>query len=61
MIGCYGEAISTELDVDGDELEDCRWFSRDEVRAAMAGNRGEIGVPPSGAIASHLIGAWAEG
>ena len=61
MIGCYGEAISTELDVDGDELEDCRWFSRDEVRAAMAGTRGEIGVPPSGAIASHLIGAWAEG
>ena len=61
MIGCYGEAISTELDVDGDELEDCRWFSRDEVRAAMAGTHDEIGVPPSGAIASHLIGAWAEG
>ncbi len=58
MIGCYGEAITTDIAIDRDELEDCRWFSRDEVRTAMAGEHAEISVPPSGAIASHIIGAW---
>ena len=33
MIGCFGEALNEDIQVDGDELEDCRWFFRDEVRA----------------------------
>lgn len=60
MIGCYGEAVSTELNVDKEELEDCRWFSRQEVQAAMNADEGDIRVPPSGAIAWHIIKAWAE-
>ncbi len=60
MIGCYGEAITTELNVDSDELEDCRWFSRDEVQGAIRGENEGIRVPPSGAIASHIIRAWAD-
>ena len=60
MIGCYGEAVSTDLNVDKEELEDCRWFSRADVLSAMDGSHGEISVPPTGAIASHIIRAWAE-
>ncbi|GAB5505035.1 MAG: NAD(+) diphosphatase [Rhizobiaceae bacterium] len=61
MIGCFGEATSEEISFDGDELEDCRWFSRDEVRSVLAGDHpDEIGCPPPGAIAHHLIRAWAE-
>ena len=61
MIGCFGEAISEEISYDGDELEDCRWFSRDEVRLILAGEHPDgIGCPPPGAIAHHLIKAWAE-
>ncbi len=60
MIGCYGEAVSTELAVDLDELEDCRWVSRAEVCLAMAGEHSSLSIPPSGAIASHIIRAWAE-
>lgn len=60
MIGCFGEALNEEIDPDTDELEDCRWFSREEVLKAL--NRdpdAPFSLPPPGAIASHLIRAWA--
>ena len=37
MIGCLVEAASTEITVDREELEDARWFTRDEVRAMLDG------------------------
>ncbi len=61
MIGCFGEAITEEISFDGNELEDCRWFFRDEVRSIIAGDHPDgIRIPPAGAIAAHLIKAWAE-
>ena len=61
MIGCYSEALNDDIAFDGKELEDCRWFGREEVRSMIAGSHPEgFGVPPKGAIASHLIRAWAE-
>ncbi len=35
MIGCYAEAKSRDIVVDKDELEDARWFSKDEVAAML--------------------------
>ena len=61
MIGCFGEALDEEVVFDGRELEDCRWFARDEVRAMLDGSHPDgLAVPPPGAIASHLIRFWAE-
>ena len=61
MIGCFGEALSDTITLDSKELEDCRWFSRAEVRDIIAGSHGDgIAIPPAGAIATHLIRAWAE-
>lgn len=61
MIGCFGEALSEEIVTDTNELEDCRWFTREEVRAAIAGaESSSFFIPPQGAIASHIIRAWAE-
>jgi len=60
MIGCFGEALNEDIAFDGKELEDCRWFSREEVRAILAGTHGTVTCPPRGAIAHHLIRAWAE-
>ena len=37
MIGCHAEALSTDLERDAAELEDCRWFEREEVRLMLAG------------------------
>lgn len=61
MIGCFGEALNEEIAADPNELEACRWFSRKEVRAALAGDpEAPVSVPPAGAIANHIIRAWAE-
>lgn len=61
MIGCFGEALNEEIVPDAAELEDCRWFSREEVRSIISSNaNGGVFIPPSGAIASLLIRTWAE-
>ena len=59
MIGCYGEALSEEIDADLEELEDCRWFSREEVLTMLDRTHPTRFVPPKGAIAYHLIRDWA--
>lgn len=61
MIGCLAEALGEDLRVDRAELEEARWFGREEVRAALAGGDGELIVPPPFAIAHHLLRRWAEG
>jgi NAD+ diphosphatase len=61
MIGCYGEALNDDISFDGKELEDCRWFDRAEVKQMLAGTHPqELRLPPSAAIAHHLIRFWAE-
>ena len=61
MIGCIAEAESEEIEIDPAELDDAKWFSRDALRAALAGKRENLRVPPPFAIAHHLIRAWVEG
>jgi NAD+ diphosphatase len=61
MIGCHAEAISTDIVPDEDELEDCRWFSRDEVKLMLAGEHPDgLKTPPRMAIANRIIAAYAE-
>ena len=66
MIGCYGEALETEIVRDAAELDDCRWFTRAEVLAIAAekGPQNEDGsaqfyLPPQFAIANRLVVDWA--
>lgn len=62
MIGCLAEAATTAITLDDAELEDARWFSREETRAMLEGRHGEgLRCPPSMAIAHHLMLAWATG
>lgn len=61
MIGCHAQAISHEIVVDLDELEDARWFSRDEAAAMLMRTHPDgLGTPPPVAIAHHIIRAWVE-
>lgn len=61
MIGCIAEATSGDIVFDRVELEACRWFDREEVRAMMDGRHPDgLAVPPPFAIAHHLIRAFAE-
>ena len=61
MIGCHAEALSFDITIDRTELEDARWFDRDEV-AKMLLRRHPDGIttPPPIAIAHHIIRAWIE-
>jgi NAD+ diphosphatase len=61
MIGCYAEAISKEITVDRTELEDARWFNRDEVIAMLQRRHPDgLTMPPGAAIAHHIIRGWIE-
>ena len=59
MIGCLVEA-SGEVRFDAEELEACRWYSREEAAAILAGTH-ENTAPPRGAIAELIIRAFVEG
>ena len=61
MIGCHAEALSRDIVVDRAELDDARWFDREEV-ATMLLRRHPDGLttPPTVAIAYHIIRAWVE-
>jgi NAD+ diphosphatase len=63
MIGCRAEAVSREIVMDKVELEDCRWFSRDEVRAMIDQRHPlDFQAPRPIAIARRLLDHWlAEG
>jgi NAD+ diphosphatase len=61
MIGCHAEATSFDIVVDRAELEDARWFSKDEVVAMLLRKHPqELTTPPPVAIAHHIIRAWVE-
>lgn len=61
MIGCHGVAVNRDITFDTAEMADVRWFHRDEVRAALAGDNPDLTVPGPIAIAHHLIKSWVEG
>ena len=62
MIGCLGIADSLELTVDTTEIEDARWFTRDEVAEAMAKGAESTSflAAAAQAIAHDLLQWWLE-
>lgn len=60
MLGYLAETESEAITVDPTELEDARWFSRDEVAAMLCESHDTFAGPPPMAIAHHLIRIWLE-
>jgi NAD+ diphosphatase len=59
MIGCFASAKSSELTIDTAELEDARWFTREEVEYAIdGGENAPFQPPPRMAIARTLFEHW---
>ncbi|SFD24943.1 NAD(+) diphosphatase [Tropicimonas isoalkanivorans] len=58
MIGCKASALSAEIRLDPEEIEDARWISREEVLAIFAGRHPEIRGAREGAIAHFLLSHW---
>src|SRR5262245_1883280 len=61
MIGCFAEAETRDITVDGHEILTARWFDRETVRRVINGESNEVSLPRREAIAFHLIRTWAEG
>jgi NAD+ diphosphatase len=60
MIGCFAEASSRSVKVDHVELEDARWFSREEAVAMLEKRHPDrLAAPMLVAIAHHLLKRWA--
>lgn len=56
MVGFRAHARSTEVAVDGVELESAAWFTREELRDAVAS--GEVIPPGPSSIARALVEDW---
>lgn len=58
MIGCAGEAENGDITIDPKEIEDARWFTREEVFAATHGENPALKPARKGSIAHFLIHNW---
>jgi NAD+ diphosphatase len=58
MIGCIGEALTEDIAFDGEELEDARWFTKDDVRLMLEGTHEQYAAPAPIAIANLLLREW---
>jgi NAD+ diphosphatase len=62
MIGCHADALNRDITIDPHELEDARWFGRDEIAAMLMRRHPDgLATPPPVAIAYHIIRAWIDG
>lgn len=62
MLGCLGFADALDLTIDRNELEDARWFTREDVAEALAKGPDSTSfvAPPVQAIAHDLLRWWLE-
>ncbi|MCG6902100.1 MAG: NAD(+) diphosphatase [Rhodobacter sp.] len=58
MFGCRGEALSDEIKIDPEEIEDAVWMTREEMMEVFAGNSTRMKPARKGAIAHFLIWNW---
>lgn len=58
MFGCSGEALTTEIEIDPDEIEDAKWVSRSQMLEVFAGNDPTMLPARKGAIAHFLLHHW---
>ena len=56
MLGFSAQAIEPSISLNDNELEEARWFSRDDLQAGL--RSGALRVPPQLSISSRLIAHW---
>ena len=61
MIGCHAEAVSDQLTIDTSEIEEARWFDREELQLMLTRKHPQgLTTPPPIAIAHHIIRDFVE-
>jgi NAD+ diphosphatase len=56
MLAFTARATTTQVDVDGLEIAEARWFTRDQLRAAIASET--VRLPMQASVAFYLINGW---
>jgi NAD+ diphosphatase len=56
MVGFRARALSSEIRVDGVEITKARWFTREELSAAV--RAGDVILPGRVSIARALVEEW---
>ena len=56
MLGFFGTALTHDIRVDGNEIEDARWFTRAEMTEMSAAS--ELLLPPLVSISRWLVNEW---
>jgi NAD+ diphosphatase len=61
MIGCHAEALTETIVIDRSEIEEARWFGRDELTLMLTRKHPQgLTAPPPIAIAHHIVRAFVE-
>lgn len=58
MVGCYGKALSRDIQIDPEEIEHACWVTREEMLEAFADDHPFIAPARRGAIARFLVENW---
>ncbi|KAG1649658.1 Peroxisomal NADH pyrophosphatase NUDT12 [Nymphon striatum] len=58
MFGCRGHALTTDINIDPEEIEDAMWVTREEMMETFAGNNPKMKPARNGAIAHFLLLNW---
>jgi NAD+ diphosphatase len=62
MLGFFAEADPDQpVRVDETEIAEARWFNRVEIRAVLAGENEDFGLPFGSSIAAFLVAEWVTG
>ncbi len=56
MLAYTARALTTEITVDAEEIVEARWFTREQLRAALAD--GSLRLPMRASVAFYLIDTW---
>lgn len=56
MLGFFARAASTDITVDGTEITEARWFTREEVRTEV--EAGRLVIPSTISISGALLTVW---
>lgn len=56
MVGFFARALTTDIQVDGVEIDDARWFTREQMRTEA--EAGTLRLPGGISISRSLVEAW---
>jgi len=58
MMGVISDAINTDITLNDEEIEDAKWFSREDVEAVFNKTGDAFMRPPRITIANQLLAYW---